>query len=66
MAEPVSGEESKSDSDATDGELHRTRSWTTEREGELSWSGTVALAPEQLARLEVVGGDGRRLVTLPG
>ena len=24
MAEPASGEESKSDSDATDGELHRT------------------------------------------
>lgn len=50
---------------ARDGERHRTRSWTTGREGELSWNGTIALAPEQLARLEVVGGDGRTLVTLP-
>ncbi|MCF6507164.1 zf-HC2 domain-containing protein [Blastococcus sp. MG754426] len=49
-----------------DGERHRTRSWTTGREGELSWTGTIALAPEQLARLELVGGDGRTLVTLPG
>jgi hypothetical protein len=47
-----------------DGERHRTRSWLTD-EGDHSWTGTVALAPEQLARLEIVGGDGHTLVTLP-
>lgn len=48
-----------------DGARDRTRSWTVEYGGDLSWTGTVALPPEELTRLEVVAGDGRTLVSLP-
>jgi hypothetical protein len=48
-----------------DGERDRTRSWTTDEEGHLFWSGTVAVPPDQLSRLEVMGGDGHALVRLP-
>jgi hypothetical protein len=48
-----------------DGERDRTPSWTVEYDGELAWTGTVALAPDRLARLEVVTDGGRTLVTLP-
>jgi Putative zinc-finger len=47
------------------GERDRTRSWTVDYDGDLHWTGTVALAPDELDRLEVVTDDGRTLVTLP-
>jgi hypothetical protein len=48
-----------------DGERDSTRSWTVGYDGDVSWTGTVALSPDQLSRLEVVADDGRTLVTLP-
>lgn len=48
-----------------DGERDRTPSWVVDYEGDVAWSGTVALTPDQLSRLDVVTGDGRTIVSLP-
>ncbi len=48
-----------------DGERDRTPSWTVDYDGDVTWTGTVALTPDQLSRLDVVTGDGRTIVSLP-
>jgi hypothetical protein len=48
-----------------DGERARTASWTVDDDGDLHWSGTVALARDQLVRLEVAAAGGRTIVALP-
>jgi Putative zinc-finger len=48
-----------------DGERDRTPSWVAGYEGDVAWSGTVALTPDQLSHLDVVTGDGRTIVSLP-
>jgi hypothetical protein len=47
-----------------DGERDRTPSWTVDYDGGVKWTGTVALTPDQLSRLDVVTGDGRTVVSL--
>lgn len=48
-----------------DGERDRTPSWTVDYGGDVSWTGTVALTPDQLSHLDVVTADGRTIVSLP-
>lgn len=48
-----------------DGERDRSPSWVVDYGGDVTWSGTVALTPDQLDHLDVVTGDGRTIVSLP-
>lgn len=48
-----------------DGERDRTPSWTVDYSGDVTWTGTVALTPDQISHLDVVTADGGTLVSLP-